>query len=111
MKLIEQNLKKTGLSIEQWKKIEKIFSHFSTIERVLVFGSRAQGNYSSGSDVDLAIQGQNFSHSDLLLLSGRLNEESDLPYQFDLVDYKKVQKKEFKEHIDQVGLVVLLYQT
>lgn len=75
---------------------------FPEIERAVVFGSRAMGNYKSGSDLDLALFGEelNFRH-----ISGILNimEESVFPYALDLVIYDRVENPKLREHIDRFG--------
>ncbi|WP_218838265.1 nucleotidyltransferase domain-containing protein [Bacillus sp. FJAT-45350] len=51
-----------------------------SVEQALVFGSRAMGNYKKGSDVDLAIVGDNISQKVLFELNDLLKEEYPLPY-------------------------------
>ncbi|MCC5912488.1 MAG: nucleotidyltransferase domain-containing protein, partial [Clostridiaceae bacterium] len=65
--------------------------------------SRAMGNYKKGSDVDLAIVGENIDRKILRRISDDLNEEYPLPYFFDVVVYKDISNEELKKHIDSVG--------
>ncbi len=81
----------------------KVFSEHSDIEKVILFGSRAMGNYKKSSDVDIAIFSDSFSRRDLLRLSDELNEEYPLPYFFDIVDYKSISNQNLKKHIDEYG--------
>lgn len=53
---------------------------------MILFGSRAKGNYKAGSDVDLAIEADGDSHRTAIRLAEKLNEESPLPYLFDVID-------------------------
>ena len=76
------------------------------VDRALVFGSRAKGNYKPGSDVDIAIVGSNIDQSTVATLSFFLNEETFLPYFFDIVHYDTIEEIAFKEHIDRVGKVI-----
>ena len=66
------------------------------IKKILLFGSRAKGNYKKGSDIDLAIVGneRKFSYY--------LNEETNLPYFFDVVNLEKLDNS-ILEHIKRVG--------
>ena len=43
-----------GLSDTVVADICSVFQRFPNIEEVLIFGSRAKGSYSEGSDIDLA---------------------------------------------------------
>jgi hypothetical protein len=39
-------------------------------------------------------------------LSYLLNQESNMPYKFDIVDYASIENRELKEHIDRVGVCI-----
>ena len=54
-----------GIPDTQFSQIVYEFSSFSSIDSVVLFGSRALGNYKNGSDVDLAIKGAEFTQEDL----------------------------------------------
>ena len=76
------------------------------ISEVLLFGSRAKGNYKIGSDVDLAIKGDRVTPTTVLELSDCLNEEKPLPYFFDVIQYETIDELRLVEHIDRVGIVI-----
>ena len=94
-----------GLKNSDLEKIVAIMKDNEVVEEVLLFGSRAKGNYKNGSDVDLALKGKlNFTitaHIGFLL-----NEETNMPYKFDVIDYQSIQNKELIEHINRVGVVL-----
>ena len=46
-----------GLSENTYQIICSILSNFTEIEKAIIYGSRAKGNYRIGSDIDLAIIG------------------------------------------------------
>ncbi len=96
---------KYGLKERDVKYIIESIKTFSEIKEVVLFGSRAKGNFKKGSDVDMAIKGENITHSIVTSLSYLLNEEKPLPYYFDVVHYEKIKKSELTEHIDRVGIV------
>jgi len=96
---------KYGLKDRDFKYITESIRTFSEITAVILFGSRAKGNFKTGSDVDMAIKGENITHSTVTRLSYLLNEEKPLPYYFDIVHYEKISEPELKEHIDRVGVV------
>ena len=76
------------------------------IQEVLVFGSRAKGNFQKGSDIDLAIKG-NLTASEILDLKTLLNERLPIPYGVDIVVYDEKMDSSLKEHIDRVGICLL----
>ncbi len=92
-----------GLLERDLKFILEAVDKYSEIEEVVLFGSRAMGNYKKGSDVDLAIVGENIDRKILRRISDDLNEEYPLPYFLDVVNYNDISNKELKKHIDSFG--------
>ena len=92
-----------GISEKSFRLLTEAFARFPEVEEVLVFGSRAKGNYKMGSDIDLAIKGQNCSHKTAIDIAGYLNEELPIPYYADVVYYKGLKNEALKDHIDRVG--------
>ena len=84
-----------GLNERELEKIKEVANRLD-IKKILLFGSRAKGNYKKGSDIDLAIVGneRKFSYY--------LNEETNLPYFFDVVNLEKLDNS-ILEHIKRVG--------
>lgn len=76
------------------------------IEQVILFGSRAKGNYKKGSDVDLAIKGHAIHYDTSIHLANILNEEKALPYFFDVINYHTITEPRMLAHIDSVGVVI-----
>jgi len=52
-----------GLTEERREKIKSVLACFPNIEEVVIFGSRALGNYRLASDVDLAVKGKWLDYS------------------------------------------------
>lgn len=94
-----------GLRESDLAYIIKTLSQFDTIDKAIIFGSRAKSNYSYGSDVDIAIKGT-IDFRTVAKLSYLLNQESFMPYKFDIVNYTKTQHNDLKEHIDRVGILI-----
>ncbi len=69
----------------------------NNIQQCILFGSRAKGNFKKGSDVDIAVIGNDRK------LSYCLNELSNLPYFFDVVNLEEINNQNLIEHIQQVG--------
>jgi type I restriction enzyme S subunit len=95
---------KYGLNDTTIEAMQKVFESNSKIDEVIVFGSRAKGNYKEGSDIDLAVKGRNINLDDILSLSRKL-DELNLPYKIDLINYATIKDKDVVEHIDRVGIV------
>lgn len=96
----------SGLLERDLKFIEEAANKYSEIEEIIIFGSRAMGNYKKGSDVDLALKGPNVNRKTVIRLSDDLNEEYPLPYFFDVVNYNDISNQELKQHIDHVGKTI-----
>ena len=96
---------KYGLAESDFDQILGVFRKFPTVQSVVLFGSRAIGNYKQGSDVDLALKGKT-NPSLANQIGGILNEETNLPYFFDVVDYHSIERKEFLEHIHKHGIEI-----
>ena len=95
-------MKHTGLTKKEINKINTIFSKHIQIERVLIYGSRALGNYKPASDIDLTLIGNSID----LNLQVKIEFELDdlmLPYKFDISIFDKISNIEFINHINRVG--------
>jgi len=95
---------KFGLEQNQIEDIQKIVSSNSRIEQVIIFGSRAKGNYRPGSDIDLAVVGGELKFDDLLVIGIEL-ESLNYPVKFDLVLYHQIKDDEVLDHIRRVGIL------
>ncbi len=95
---------KFGLKDETINKINSIFIKYPEVEKAVLYGSRAKGNYKNGSDIDLTLFGVNLD----LSIIYRIEEEIDdllLPYTFDISIYHQISNENLIEHIDRVGVV------
>jgi predicted nucleotidyltransferase len=72
-----------GLKDPHIKKLHSVFTHYSAIEKVILYGSRAKGNYRNGSDIDLCLVGKTL---DVFILLKIENDVDNLllPYNIDL---------------------------
>lgn len=95
-----------GLSEADIEYIVGVIAKYKEIKKAVIFGSRAKGNYKAGSDIDIAIYGEDITIDTISSLHSLLEDESPLPYLFDIVDYTHLVHKELKEHIDRVGIVI-----
>lgn len=95
-----------GLLKRDLMYITKAIEKHAEIEEVILFGSRAMGNYKQGSDIDLAVKGAHVNLNIIRRLLDDLNEVYPLPYFFDIVNYDDIVNQELKNHIDAAGKTI-----
>ncbi len=97
---------KYGLEEKVFDSITSIFAQFNSIKKVLLYGSRAKGNYRNGSDIDITLFGSGLTLSNSVYLLMDKLDELYLPYSFDISIYEQIDNTALKEHIDRVGQVI-----
>lgn len=93
-----------GLKEKDLEKIISILSKEPEVEEAIIFGSRAKGNYNNGSDVDIALKGEKLNFKITTRISYLLNEETNMPYKFDVLNYHTISNKDLAGHIERVGI-------
>jgi uncharacterized protein len=97
-------MSKTGLTDQQLKFIIDTIQAFLKIEKCIIFGSRAKGNFKNSSDIDIALFGK------LNLLEGEKIryelEELPFPYKVDVKVYNEIKNENLINHINRVGIVI-----
>jgi len=93
-----------GLSPKVTGTIRKILADFPEVERAVIYGSRAKGNYKNGSDIDLTLMGDALDYKILSAIAGEL-DDSPIPHTVDLSIYAELNHAKLREHIDRVGVV------
>ncbi len=96
-----------GLRLTDLQTIIQVVSDFPQIEQLIIFGSRAKGTFKQGSDVDLALKGNGIDLKTTLKIGSILNEETAMPYFFDVLDYDAIENNELRDHIDRVGTILM----
>lgn len=79
-----------------------VFSRYPEIDTVVIYGSRAKGNFRPGSDIDLTLEETGMP------LARRLQLESDLddlllPYKIDLSLRREIEDPALLDHIRRIG--------
>lgn len=97
---------KFGLKESDVAYIADCISKIETVDKAVIFGSRAKGNYKPGSDVDIALFGKDITFTEVSRLHALLEDESPMPYMFDIIDYAHTEDAKIKEHIDRVGIPI-----
>ena len=86
--------------------INRISSN-SKVQKIIIFGSRARGDYQKSSDIDISIVANPLlSSEEFNILKAQL-DELDTIYKIDLVDTKRIDKEALLRSIEKDG--VLLY--
>jgi predicted nucleotidyltransferase len=94
----------TGLDNLDIKKIQSVLNLHPEIEKAVLFGSRAKGNYKPASDIDLTLVGDDLT----LTIQQKIENELDdllLPYKFDISIYHTITSNELIDHIERVGQI------
>ncbi|MFN2261972.1 MAG: nucleotidyltransferase domain-containing protein [Psychroflexus sp.] len=91
-----------GLKENDIEKIKSVFCEYPEIDKVVLYGSRAKGNYRKNSDIDLSIVGE--VNLDIILNIETKLDDLFLPYEFDLSIFNKIKNIALKEHINRLGL-------
>ena len=92
-----------GLIEKSYRLIIQILSKIPQIEQVIIFGSRAMGNYKKRSDVDIGIKGKSIDPQLVIKLNTLLKEEHPFPYFFDIVHFEGLNNDKLKHHIKKEG--------
>ena len=95
--------RKFGLDSKVTVALKTVFSKYQAIEKVLIYGSRAKGNFREGSDIDLALVAPGLNLSDMLKIENEI-EELMLPYKVDLSLFHLIENSDVVEHIRRVGV-------
>lgn len=95
-----------GFTDKEISDIRKDFTQYELVNEVVIYGSRAMGNFKPSSDIDLSLKGE----IDRSLESDIFFDLDDLmlPYKFDLTIYDKINNSDLVEHIDKQGVVLYL---
>jgi len=94
---------KFGLKKEYIKIIQNTLINYPEISEAKIFGSRAKGNYKNGSDVDIVLIGKKVNDEIVQKISQYLNQETEMPYFFDVLNFNSINNNDLKKHIERVG--------
>jgi len=92
-----------GLSNEVISRIQSVFSENPAVEEVILYGSRAKGNFRPASDIDLTVKGADVTWHDLQTIERKIDDLL-LPYKVDLSLFRQIDNENLIEHINRVGM-------
>ena len=90
----------TGIRDEVIQEICEIAEKYK-VEKVILFGSRARGDFRRTSDIDLAVKGGDFINFAL-----DVDEETSTLLMFDFVDLNRSIQQELRENIEREGRMI-----
>ncbi len=73
------------------------------VEQIILFGSRATGQYRNGSDIDLALLGKQLTIDDIIQFERQL-ETLDILNKFEVLIFDNISSTELKEQIITLGI-------
>ena len=102
---MRKGIRKYGILVSDMEDIVSILSTNPKTEMVVLYGSRAKGNFEPGSDIDISWMGDDMGFDDVIK-AGLAYDKLFLPYKLDLVIYHQIKEKALIEHIKRVGIVL-----
>ncbi|GEM_PF-62686 len=93
-----------GLTNDTIQAIQEVFAKYPDVEKAILYGSRAKGNYRPGSDIDLTLSGEKLTLSTLQKIENELDDLL-LPYKIDLSVFQHIGNPDLVAHIERVGQV------
>ena len=96
---------KFGLKETTISKIHAVLDRHPQVEKAILYGSRAKGNFKNGSDIDLTLIGKQDLNLEILY---RIMDEIDdllLPYTLDISIFHQISDPDVIDHIHRVGVV------
>jgi len=100
-------MNKFGLPEDVFADILKVLRRYPEIKHAKIFGSRAKGNYTRYSDVDIAIFADINTGYRLVQDIQHDLDELDVIYTFDVLHYDSTSNAEIRAHVDRVGVDII----
>lgn len=97
--------RKYGLLESDLNGLISVFKRNQKINKIILFGSRAKGNFENGSDIDITLVGIELKLDDILNAKIEI-EKLSLPYKFDIILFDRIKEVELLEHIERVGIIL-----
>ena len=92
-------MKETGVRPQVIEEIQKI-ARDNGVKKVVLFGSRARGDYKRTSDIDLAVFGGDTARFALDI------EDTSTLLEYDIVDMGREPQEELQESVRREGMVI-----
>ncbi len=93
-----------GIRINLYNEIINVIKEFGA-NKIILFGSRARGDFKESSDIDIAIEFLNNDKDNFIKIQTKLEDLNTL-YKFDIVDFNSLKEDKFKKEILKDGIVI-----
>jgi predicted nucleotidyltransferase len=93
-----------GLNKQELTRIRVVMASFPEVDKAILYGSRAKGNYKPASDIDLTFLGDRLTLTILNKIALQLDDLM-LPCTFDLSIFRHITNPDLTDHIHRVGVV------
>ena len=93
-------MEKTGIKQQVIHEIQNLAQKYE-VRKVILFGSRARGDFREKSDIDLAVKGGDFTR-----FSIDVNEDTSTLLKFDIINLDEKIQEELIESIQKEGRVL-----
>lgn len=93
-------MEETGMKARVIEEIRALAGEYG-VEKVILFGSRARGDYKRASDIDLAVSG-----GDILRFALAVDEETSTPLRFDIINLDGMVCEELQKVIWTEGKIL-----
>jgi predicted nucleotidyltransferase len=92
-----------GLKEKHQQEIISIIQKQKNVHFAWLFGSRAMGNFKENSDIDIVIEGEELTLSDVEKILTNI-ELTTIPYKVDVLIKHKISNIELLKHIEEYGV-------
>ncbi len=94
-----------GLPEKTISAIQDVLTGFPQVDKAVLYGSRAKGNFQHGSDIDLTLFGDELDDRLISRIYWALDDLL-LPYKIDLSDFARLKHERLVEHIRSAGISI-----
>ncbi len=86
--------------------IVNIIKEYKEVTKAVIFGSRARGDYKKASDIDIALFGEELTHTINTKIFYRI-DELYMPYKVDLINFNTLSKEnKIRDNILKEGVEI-----
>jgi len=104
--MITYTLNKFGLREKDMRYMLQLFKQTPAIKKVILYGSRSTGGFEKGSDIDLAVIGEEITLRDIAHLHYVFENESPTLLWFDVLHFDTLKNEKLKKNIIDQGTVI-----
>ena len=93
-----------GLPKKTVAHLHKVFADHPQVDKAILYGSRAMGNYRKDSDIDLSLHGERLTQRAIMKIAGEI-DDLPIPYTVDLSAFDLLSHAKLRDHIERVGKI------